>query len=251
MGEQEWNQTYGRGRGLSLIQNSDGNYIIGGGSRSGGLRKVNNTGEFLWNATPSLGTPGVDFLNSVTETSDGGYAFAGGTSSSDPAGDFLLVKSDVNGTKEWTKTFGGSSWDNSCCDRNILQTSDGGFILVGETTSFGAGGADGWVLKTDNNGSQLWNQTFGGPSNDRIFSLFAISDNEIMLAGMTESKGNGFSDIWIIKAKSSTPTSTTTSTTTSTPTSTTTPKSTFGFNSFSVVFGIGLIVFIRSVKSKK
>ena len=89
--------------------------------------------------------------NSVKQTSDGGYIVAGATdvygASSDDA---LLIKTDSKGNKLWEKTFGGLEFDEA---KSVQQTSDGGYIIAGDTGSYGAGSQDAWLIKTDANGN--------------------------------------------------------------------------------------------------
>jgi predicted secreted protein len=145
----------------------------------------------------TFGGPKSDVAYRVIQTSDGGYALAGQTSSYG-AGltDAWLVKADSVGNMEWNKTFGGPSDDTASC---IIQTADSGFILAGLTASFGAGGSDFWLLKTDSQGNMQWNKTFGGAKNDLATYIAQTSDGGFALVGWEESFGAGGEDIWLIK----------------------------------------------------
>ncbi|OPL19327.1 MAG: hypothetical protein AVO35_11315 [Candidatus Aegiribacteria sp. MLS_C] len=96
----------------------------------------------------------------------------------------------------WTETFGGSL-EEHCYD--CVLTSDGGFAMVGFTSSAGAGEDDVWLVRTDSSGNMLWQQTYGGTSDDRGYSLAQTSDGGFILGGWTFSFGAGMADIWLIK----------------------------------------------------
>ena len=92
---------------------------------------------------------GIDLeaAESLVQTSDGGYALAGTTMSYDSAsGDFWLVKTDASGNMQWNKTYGGTSSEQGYA---LVQTIDGGYALTGYTDSFGAGGADFWLVRVN------------------------------------------------------------------------------------------------------
>ncbi len=97
---------------------------------------------------------------------------------------------------EWNKTYGGLEAEYAFA---LIQTSDGGFALAGFTFSFGAGGSDMWLVKTDNDGNKEWDQTFGGTLTDVAYTLIQTSDGGFALAGYTFSFGAGGSDMWLIK----------------------------------------------------
>jgi len=107
----------------------------------------------------TIGGPASEAGNSLIQTSDGGYAIAG-TTSSFGAGeaDVYVVKLDANGNLQWTKTIGGESDDRGF---SLIQTSDGGYAIAGATNSFSAGGV--YVVKLDANGNLQWTKTIGGP----------------------------------------------------------------------------------------
>ena len=81
----------------------------------------------------------------------------------------------------------------------IQETSDKGFVLAGTTNSYGNGDDDAWLLKTDKDGNALWNFTYGGSEEESFSSVFETSDHSFLLAGTTNSFGNGDNDFWVVK----------------------------------------------------
>jgi hypothetical protein len=95
----------------------------------------------------------------------------------------------------FAKTYGGTGWDNAF---SIQQTSDGGYIVAGRKYSFGAGG-DIFLIKTDANGNIIWAKTYGGTDGDGAFSVQQTSDGGYIVAGLTDSFGAGYSDVFLVK----------------------------------------------------
>ena len=151
----EWNQTYGeQGDNLwfqrwewaySLVETSDGGYAIAGTKSLAPvwydfwLIKTDGLGNEQWNRTYSIGDANEDPL--LVATPDGGYVIAGKTDS-----DICLLKTDASGNTEWSMTCGGIEPDTAY---SLIVTSDGGYAIAGSTESYGAGGVDFWLIKTD------------------------------------------------------------------------------------------------------
>jgi len=141
-----------------------------------------------------------DYAFSVVQTPDGGYAIAGYTNSFGPdSPDFWLVKTDEYGDPEWSKIYGGPSGEKAYC---VVQTADGGYAIAGRTRSFGSGKCDIWLVKTDEFGNHLWNQTYGGPEDDIAREIIETSDGGYAMAGETSSFGHGSRDFWLVKTDS-------------------------------------------------
>jgi uncharacterized delta-60 repeat protein len=138
---------------------------------------------------------------SVQQTSDGGY-IVGGITNSSGAGrwDAWVLKLDSLGSVTWQKTYGGSGSDGIW---QIQQTSDGGYIAAGWTTSSGAGEFDAWLLKLTPTGSVTWQRAYGGTRNDTATSVQQTSSGDYVVAGYTNSFGNGSYDLWVFKLDSS------------------------------------------------
>ena len=205
IGNELWSKTYGgadHDRAQYVIQTSDGGFAITGGtySFSNGeddvwLIKTDDNGNEIWNRT--YGGPGKEKAYSVHETLDGGYILSGFT---DPdrnlTFDVYLIKTDENGNEIWSRTFGGTDRENAyTCE----LTNDGGYILAGYTKSFGNGQEDIYLIKTDTNGNEMWNKTYGGSGVDISYSAKQTTDGGYIIAGFTNSIGNGGFDIWFIK----------------------------------------------------
>ena len=168
---------------------------FGGLPFTGGRPSIAHVLPYSWDKI--FGGERCDEGYSVQQTTDGGYIVLGYTMSYGAGStDFWLIKIDASGSKQWDKTFGGteSDWGNS-----VQQTKDGGYILLGGTGSYGAGGDDFWLIKTDANGNKQWDRTFGGSKDDWGLSVQQTTDGGYILLGATESYGAGKSDFWLIK----------------------------------------------------
>ena len=207
-GTEEWNQTFGgdnKDYGNSVQQTIDGGYIITGEISSSGngssdvlLIKTDQQGQEEWIQT--FGGSDYDIGNSIEQTYDGGYIITGSTRSyGNGSSDVLLIKTDQKGQEEWIQTFGGSDYD---IGNSIEQTYDGGYIITGSTRSYGNGSDDILLIKTNSQGQEEWNQTFGGGYIDIGNSIKQTSDNGYIITGYTQSYGNGSRDVWLIKTNS-------------------------------------------------
>jgi uncharacterized delta-60 repeat protein len=208
-GSVAWTKTIGGSgddQANSVVQSSDGGYIVAGYTTSFGASgadmyvvKLGSGGNVQW--TKTIGGSDDDFANSVIQSSDGGYVIAGYTQSFGAGGpDMYVVKLDSNGNVVWTKTIGGSNGDVA---NSIVQSSDGGYVVAGETLSFGASGRDIYVVKLDSSGNIVWTKTIGGTNDDVANSIIQSSDGGYVIAGYTQSFGAGGWDIYVVKLDSS------------------------------------------------
>jgi hypothetical protein len=201
-----WNKTYGRGSadvGRALTQTSDEGYAIGGYTSSfgdgyqGWLVKVASDGAEEWNKT--YGGLGTDVCQDVVQTRDGGYALGGYTSSyGKGSNDCWLVKTDSMGNFQWNETYGGTFSDIAY---SLIQTDDNGYALAGDTGSFGAGGQDFYLVKTDSAGTMVWNTTYGKTGTDSARSFVQMGDGGYALAGHSTSFGGGY-ESWLVRTNS-------------------------------------------------
>jgi|GEM_PF-1187348 len=133
----------------------------------------------------------------IQQTTDGGFIAVGITSSfGNGSYDIWVLKTNASGDSLWSKTYGGSDYDYAY---GIKSTSDGGYIIVGYTSSFGAGGTDVWLLKTNADGDSLWSHTYGGPNSDYGRDVIQTDDGGYLISAYTNSFGAGSLDAWLVK----------------------------------------------------
>ncbi len=205
----QWTQTIGRSQtegrdyGLSIQQTRDDGYIITGFTFLASdnallqayLVKTDAWGDTVW--TRTYGGPLNESGQSVQQTADGGYIITGYTYSYGAGdSDVFLVKTDDSGDIDWMKTFGGPSTE---AGYEVQQTSDGGYVIVGSTFSFGSGDYDVYLIKTDASGDTQWMRTFGGDREDQGFSVRQTDSGGFIIAGATRSYGAGESDVYLIR----------------------------------------------------
>ena len=198
----DWQKTFGGSShddGRSVKQACDGGFIITGaldwsGDKKALLIKTDTEGNEIWFKTFEKNSN--DETHTVQQTKDGGFILAGSTLNGAMSQDFWLIKTDANGNKVWDKTYGGI---NTEYVYSVQQTNDGGYILIGETFSFGEGNGDVWLVKTDVNGNKLWDRTFGGNELDSVREVLQTSDGGYIIAAYIRSYGSEGSNAWLIK----------------------------------------------------
>ena len=205
-----WMQTYGRffndEMGISVQQTTDGGFIVVGaksrslidihGHRDVWLIKLDETGSVIWDKT--FGGWGNDVGSSVQQTFDGGYIITGYTESySNGKKDVWLIKTDENGLKLWDKTFGYGDFDSGSM---VRQTSDGGYIMVGDVNTSGGGLGDVLLIKVDTNGEFLWVRSFGGKGHNYAGEIQQTQDEGYIIIGSSwiPDESNSY-DMWLIK----------------------------------------------------
>lgn len=212
--------------GTSLIQTTDGGFVIAGQSNSNtgdvsgahGLIdywvvKVNSTGTLQWQKT--LGGSSDDIAESLIQSDDEGYIVVGRTSSNNGnvtgnhgQSDVWAVKLDADGNMVWQHCYGGSGWE---CGYDILDASDGNYVITGTAAANGGdvtgnhGYPDVWTLKIDSNGQLLWQLSSGGTAAEEAHAICQDAQNNLTFCGYTDSNngdvtgqhGNG--DVWLVK----------------------------------------------------
>jgi predicted secreted protein len=206
----EWSRAYGGpyDDGFWSLQALADGFILAGYTCSNGqggdlwLARTDLEGEMLWNAI--YGGSGEDIGYGVHQTDDMGFVVVGSTRSFGLGEERLwLLKVSSNGSKIWDRTFSGFVSSAGDGGWSVDQTSDRGYIVTGYTRSFGAGGKDLWLIKTDAEGNEQWLKTFGGPKDDVGMSVLQAEDGGYVAAGRTASYGAGGDDIWLLKVDSS------------------------------------------------
>ncbi len=151
-------------------------------------------------------------------TPDGGFILSGVTRSRNSResgrwdSDYLVIKLDGNGNRQWRRNFGGIQDDNL---KIIRSTTDGGSILGGNSRSFSGenktqathGENDYWVVRLDANGNKLWERSLGGRENENLTALYQTPDGGFLVGGTSSSgiSGNrslpikGAYDYWVVK----------------------------------------------------
>jgi len=229
-GDLQWEKNYGGSdwdSAWSVLQADDGGYIVAGWSQSNDgdvkenkgdpdfwIVKLNETGNLQWEK--NYGGSDWEKARSIKKTTDGGYVVAGESYSNDGdiggknnlSSDYWIIKLDVSGNLEWEKNYGGTSDEFAY---SIQQTTDGGYIVAGETFSNDGdvgennGRWDYWIVKLDQIGNLEWEKSYGGSDIDIAESVQQTTDGGYIVAGSTESndgdvtENNGSSDYWIIK----------------------------------------------------
>jgi hypothetical protein len=229
-GNKLWDKTFGGDNDdylMTIIPTNDGNYILGGISRSGisgdktqycqgsddyWIIKINSSGDKIWDKR--FGGNKYDLFGDIVSTDDGGYILAGEsysdytgdkTSFCDGVSDYWLVKIDSLGNKIWDKKFGGNDTDGTNASfidasrTKIIKTGDGKYLICGtsssgisgDKTQSSRGDLDLWAIKFDDAGDKIWDKTFGGNYRDAITSIVLTNDGNILLGATSASTFSG------------------------------------------------------------
>ena len=199
----EWNKTYGGNNddwAYFVQPTTDNDYIVVGLTRSFGagnediwLIKVDKEGNEIWNKTygGSKGERGY----CVQQINDG-YIVVGYTMSFGAGGyDIWLIKVDKEGNEIWNKTYGGKRNEYGGTIKEVNE----GYIILGQTYSFGAGKGDIWLIKVDKEGNEIWNKTYGGEGDDYCGGITKINDGFIIVGSLNASTFHNRGDLWLIK----------------------------------------------------
>lgn len=235
-GDKQWNKTFGylgSDQAFDVFPTKDGGYFVtgffdvtasggagndgrGSGNRHGvgeyWAMKLNPGGDYIWRRY--FGGTNNDRSYDAMETSDGGFLLMGSSESDDfditdskGSYDYWVVKLSETGSKQWTKSFGGSEIENGYAG---TSSGDGNYIFVGDSRSTDQdvsnpkGNADLWAVKFSGNGSIIWDKSLGGSQFDSARSIVRLSDGNYLMAGATRSSdgdvsnNNGENDAWLV-----------------------------------------------------
>jgi len=200
LSQQRWQRTYGGtsgAYGYSVQQTQDGGYIVVGYTCSYGysdvyLIKTDSNGDTLW--TRTYGGAYGEEGHSVRQTQDSGYIVAGITWSFGNYTQVYLLKTNAGGDTLWTRNYGGMYYNEG---QSVWQTSDGGYLGVGGDVYFGDS-TQVYLIKTNALGDSLWTRTYGGTGDDWGYAVQQTSDSGCIVAGITNSFGNGY-QVYLIK----------------------------------------------------
>ena len=188
--------------GWSINETGDGGFVMAGRTDVSNtnnddvyLIRTDTNGDTLW--TRTYGGDDHDEGYHAEQTLDGGFIITGGTSS--PSGgsewDVYLIRTDAIGDTLWTRYYGGPNYEMGYY---VQQTLDGGFVIAGETNSYGAGNSDFYLVKTDASGDTLWTRTYGGYHNDVARSVQYVNNGYIII-GHSLSFGATDEDMYIVR----------------------------------------------------
>ena len=197
-----WKKYFG-GKGCDeghwVEETRDGGFIIVGefdrfGCDDIWLIKTDSYGNMEWD---KFFGSGLDHGYCIRQTSDGGFIVTGYTYSYGMGSqDVWLIKLDSNGDMVWNRTYGGGSFD---WGTYVEETSDGGFIILGNTDFYSHGYSDFWLIKTDGYGNREWSRILGGDGPEVASYLCKSSDGGYVMVGYTKSFGAGDEDFWLVK----------------------------------------------------
>jgi len=201
-GDTLWTKAYGgtlEDAGRSIVEDINGNYLAAGYTRSFDpgnvdvwILKFNEFGDTLW--TRRVGGNEVDAGATIKKLENDDYIIVGYTQSFSSSNDIYLIRIDSSGNTIWTNNYGkqGSEYGE-----DVLELADGGFVISGYTTSYGAG-YDCYLVRVNVNGDTLWTKSYGAEYDDKAYAIEQFEDGFVM-TGFTNNFGVTERDVLIIK----------------------------------------------------
>lgn len=191
----------GNDYGEAVVCTNDYGYVIAGATETRGngatdmyLIKIDSIGNFIWSKT--FGGPNIDWATDIVKDIDTNLVFCGYSNSNTTSYDIVLTKTDSAGNLIWQNYYGGQDWDFAY---SMSKTQDSGYVIAGETYSYGAGQNDGYLLKINSSGDTLWTNTYGGINEDLFYDVIECKNGDLLCCGKSNSYSiNGDSDFWIV-----------------------------------------------------
>jgi hypothetical protein len=184
-------------KGYFVQQTTDGGYIIVGESlQQVYLLKVDANGIEQWSREfGELMTWDIGYC--VRQTPDNGYAIVGYSNTfGNGSNDVYLIKTDSLGIEQWYRTFGGleSDWG-----KTLYITPQGGYIIAGSTYSYGEGSSDFYLIKTDENGNEIWSHTYGDSLYEYVSYAECFHNDGYILVGHIDNPLNAYDNIFLVR----------------------------------------------------
>jgi len=187
------------------VQTSDGGYAAvsthGDSDPEICLVRLDYDGSFLWSKT-FTGLGGTHEARDIKQTSDGGFIICGTLTSTTQYEMAYLIKTNASGDTMWTRTYGSGNSGGRTFGYAVQQTTDGGYIIVGNGDAFTGEYYDLMLMKITSSGTLNWVKLYGGFSDDYGYSVQQTSDGGYIAIGKTFSWGWGYTEMFIVKATS-------------------------------------------------
>jgi hypothetical protein len=204
-GDIVWQKTYGScgdyAKSIQQVFDQGGypdGYVVAGSNADVRILRLNADGTVAWDKTYEDVADGFDSAQalSIEQTADGGYAVTGWVFSELLGYRLWVLRLDAGGEIEWQNNY---RWEDESLGRSIRQTSDGGYIVAGQTYLAEYNRRVLWVLKLHANGDVAWQKTYGASGQEFGFSIHQAADGGYVVAGETSSFGAGSYDLWVLK----------------------------------------------------
>jgi hypothetical protein len=194
--------------GRSLLECPNGDFVfagvtspVAGVGADVWISRIQQDGTTIWERTFDHWTTDRCYTpHSIVRCSDGGFALACYTYDATESNDVWLIRTNSLGYAIWNETFGDATGYQR--PEGLVECADGGFAIIANTQSFGAGQADAWVIRTDSLGKQLWNETYGGTEQDSGSQILKMANGDFTFCGGTHSFDQGQGDGWLVRIDS-------------------------------------------------
>lgn len=188
--------------GFDILELEDGGFVIVGrtwmqhtASIDVLLVRTDAEGQTKWVKT--FGGVFKDEGYAVEQTSDGGFIVTGSTESyTNGFNDVWLIKTDGDGTMQWSRSFGGTSYDSG---QDVIECRSGGYLVAGYTQISITGRWFAWLIRTDELGNEIWSKLYGGSERDLGTSVKETDDGGFVVTGSTETGADISSALWLFK----------------------------------------------------